>query len=141
MPRISFASDETARCFDAKSNHWSRFIDGSNSLSENGIYPQNCSFDKEIKMINPWIWDIIISDTLTLGLSLCPLGLPSTFARKLAMGLPRSETISAVSVAGIELVRPANLQYVSVSLSFSSFAFISVQVPSLNWHWSAIRSR
>ena len=82
-------------------------------------------------MINPWIWDIIISDTLTLGLSLCPLGLPSTFARKLAMGLPRSETISAVSVAGIELVRPANLQY----------AFISVQVPSLDWHWSAIRSR
>lgn len=92
-------------------------------------------------MINPWIGDIIISDTLTLGLSLCPLGLPSTFARKLAMGLARSETISAISVAGIELVRPANLQYVSVSLSFSSFAFISVQVPSLDWHWSAIRSR
>ena len=93
-------SDETARCFtDTKWNDWNSFIDGSNSLSENGIYPQNCSFDQEIKMINPC--------TLTLGLSLCPLGLPSTFARKLATGLARSETISAISVAGIELVRPA----------------------------------
>ena len=32
MPRISFASDETARCFDTKYNDWNSFIDGSNSL-------------------------------------------------------------------------------------------------------------
>ena len=30
--------------------------------------------------------------------------------------------------------------YMFRSLSFSSCAFISVQVPSLDWHWSAIRS-
>ena len=46
-------------------------------------------FDTDIKMINQWLWDIGISDTLALGLSLCPLELPDTFALKLAMGLAR----------------------------------------------------